>query len=249
MAMMPRRETATSPDAEGFQRRIYRELDGLLTPIELTLVSVLQGVILQILLPVAIDLLHTGRYYLAIYAIPSFLIMVAVWVSFILLSLAFVSWPFDVWHNVIYFLLTALECVAFGFIDDPTRWFMWTALFCVVSGISFWYHVRMVRSRRRYYAAGSAEDQLLEDAQRELARDGRLTVIYAVSGAIAALASWLLGMVNPHPWYALVQVGFGIAATPIAAYQLKRSFVLVKRRSQLVEVMIEARLREAAGAA
>src|SRR5205823_1740238 len=106
------------------------------------------------------------------------------------------------------------------------------------------YHWRFVKLRRRFYAADSAEDALLVGAQHELAVDGKLTVGYLVVSVSAAVALWLLGKVDPgadwHPW---LQAGFAVAATPIAAYQVKRSFWLVKGRSRMVEVLMEARLR------
>ncbi|MHB8574653.1 MAG: hypothetical protein ACYDCQ_04915 [Dehalococcoidia bacterium] len=251
MAMMPRHEqgggSGGTASAGQVRQRVYRELDALVTPIELTLVSVLQGVIMQILLPAAADLLHRDKAYLAIYALPSFLIMIAVWVSFILLSLTFVSWPIDVWHNLIYFLLTALESLAFAFLDKPVLWFVFVTLFCAISVLSFWYHWNFVKGRRRFYEARSAEDELLADAQRSLALDGKLTAGYMAVGGVAALALFLLNRQQPGAdWHAWVDVGFAVAATPVAAMQVWRSFVLVRQRSKLVEVLMEARVRETA---
>src|SRR5438093_4052704 len=94
------RASAAERQADTFVHTGNPELEALATGVELTLVSVLQGIALAILIPKIVDLIASGQVAKLPYIPASLLLVFIVWVTFISHALSFVSWPFDPIHNL-----------------------------------------------------------------------------------------------------------------------------------------------------
>jgi hypothetical protein len=127
------------------------ELEALATGVELTLVSVLQGIALAILIPKIVDLIASGQVAKLPYVPASLLLVFIVWVTFISHALSFVSWPFDPIHNLFYFLVVTSEVVILIFLDQPAQWALALAGFAAVMMLSYWYNQRQLRRNERLY--------------------------------------------------------------------------------------------------
>src|SRR6185295_1583420 len=121
------------------------ELEGLATGVELTLASVLQGIAMAILIPRIADLIAGGQVAKLPYIPASLLLVFIVWVAFVTHSFSFISWPFDLTHNLLYFLVVTSETVLLTFLDQPEPWFLALVGFGLVMGVNHWYNLRLLR--------------------------------------------------------------------------------------------------------
>src|SRR5215475_14044020 len=121
------------------------ELEGLATGVELTLASVLQGIAMAILIPRIADLIASGQIAKLPYIPASLLLIFIVWVAFVVHSFSFISWPVDLAHSLLYFLVVTSETVLLTFLDQPEPWFLSLAGFGLVTGVNHWYNLRLLR--------------------------------------------------------------------------------------------------------
>src|SRR5690349_2438476 len=133
------------------------DLESTATGIELTLASVLQGIALAILIPNIAGLIVGGEIAKLPYIPASLLLIFVVWVAFITHSLSFISWPFDLPHNLLYFLVVTSETVLLTFLDQPAPWFLALAGFGLITGINHWYNLRLLRRYARRYSTPAAQ--------------------------------------------------------------------------------------------
>jgi hypothetical protein len=211
---------------------VYAELEALATSIELTLVSVLQGIALSILIPKVVGLIVDGQLAKLPYIPASLLLIFMVWVAFISHALSWITWPFDLGHNLLYFLVVTSEAVLLTFLDQPGPWFLALAGFGLVMGLSYWYNLGDLRRSERRYT--SPEGQAL---YAHIAADQRTSLGF-MAGYIAL---GLLGFValRLRPEFGLSQelgwVVAGLIAVVLPAIHVAWQFRLVAERSKLIE--------------
>ena len=208
------------------------ELESLATGIELTLASVLQGIAMAILIPNIAALIVGGEVAKLPYIPASLLLVFIVWVTFVLHSLSFISWPFDLMHNLLYFLVVTAETVLLSFLEDPSPWFLALIGFGLVAGVNHWYNLRLLRRYERRYAsaAGRALYAHIESEQR--AGLGFMAG-YCVIGLFCFVVLQLEPEFGLPPELGWVVAGLVAALLPAAhaAWQ----FQLVAQRSRLLE--------------
>src|SRR5262249_14976652 len=108
-------------EAEGDQAR--QELDDLVINMELTLISIIQGIALYFLFDHSrtilgsLDLVHWP------YLFTSLLFILSFWSRALIHTFTVIRWPLDFGHNFLYIVATLLMSVMASEIDDPIRWF------------------------------------------------------------------------------------------------------------------------------
>jgi hypothetical protein len=225
------REPAARTEHTG-EPPVHAELESLATSVELTLVSVLQGIALSILIPKVVGLISEGQLAKLPYIPASLLLIFMVWVAFISHALSWITWPFDLGHNLLYFLVVTSEAVLLTFLDQPGPWFLALAGFGVVMSLSYGYNLRDLRRYERRYATSSARALFAH-----IAADQRASLRF-MAGYIAV---GLFGFValRLRPEFGLPQdlgwVVSGLIAMILPAIHVAWQFRLMAQRSKLIE--------------
>jgi len=208
------------------------ELEGLATGVELTLASVLQGIAMAILIPRIADLIAVGEIAKLPYIPASLLLVFIVWVAFVAHSFSFISWPFDLAHNLLYFLVVTGETVLLTFLDQPGPWFLSLAGFALVLAINHWYNLRLLlRYEPRY------RTQAGRGLYSHIAYEQRASLGFMAGYILVGL--FCFGVLSLQPEFGLPPepgwVVAGLVAVLLPAVHVVWQFRLVAERSKLIE--------------
>src|SRR6184192_4376801 len=123
------------------------ELDSMVLQIELTLVSIIQGVALFFLIDNARVVLTTQDIAYWLY-IPAGLVVIFVfWSRSILHTLTVVRWPLEFGHNFLYITCALFEALLFTKLSEPRMWFTLGAIYSAVGWVIFLWDFRLIRAR------------------------------------------------------------------------------------------------------
>jgi hypothetical protein len=208
------------------------DLESLATGIELTLASVLQGIAMAILIPRVADLIVGGEVAKLPYIPASLLLIFVVWVAFVMHSLSFITWPFDLTHNLLYFLVVTAETVLLTFLDRPAPWFLALAGFGLVTGINHWYNLRLLRRYEHRYATPAGRV-----LYAHIAADQRTSLGFMAGYIVVGL--FCAGVLRLQPEFGLPEelgwVVAGLVGVILPALHVAWQFRLVAERSKLIE--------------
>lgn len=121
------------------------KLDGLVLSIELTLISVVQGVALAALGAASTAVLAEPNFGHWFYIFSGLLFILIFWSGAIIHALSFIDWPLDIWHNFLYFLATFVEVMAFGQLSNPFLWFIFIGLFFSTAMVLYVYDLGLMK--------------------------------------------------------------------------------------------------------
>jgi hypothetical protein len=159
------------------QRSTRRQLDGLVVNIELTLVSIIQGVALSVLAESARAPLGDLRFDQWPYVANGLLGILLFWSRSMAHTLTLIRWPLEFGHNFLYIACTLIEAITFTNLTDPLRWYAFTGGFAVAAWLLFLTDLRLIRQRRDE-AVGPAEEELYE----AVLRDQHMNILWLVPG-------------------------------------------------------------------
>jgi hypothetical protein len=123
------------------------ELDAVITNVELTLASIVQGLALQFLALQAGGLLSRSQAFTWPYAIAALLIVLLFWSRALIHTLTLVRWPLEFVHNFFYFGCAMVEVLAFMQLSNPFMWFALNAVFALTVWALFIHDLRLIRMR------------------------------------------------------------------------------------------------------
>ena len=103
-----------NPPSEG-----RRELDSVVINIELTLVSIIQGVALFFLTDKTRALLSVQHVGALIYAGAGLCVIFVFWSRFFIHTLTLIRWPLEFGHNFFYIACALGEAILFSRLDSP----------------------------------------------------------------------------------------------------------------------------------
>jgi hypothetical protein len=159
------------------QRSTRRSLDGLVVNIELTLVSIIQGVALSILTDSAHGPIGDLRYDQWPYIANGLVIILLFWSRSITHTLTLIRWPLEFRHNFLYITCTFIEGITFTKLGDPLQWFMLNGVFAAAVWVLFVVDLRLI-SQRQAEAVGLAENELYA----LVLRDQKMNIRWLVPG-------------------------------------------------------------------
>jgi hypothetical protein len=153
-----------NPPSEG-----RRELDSVVINIELTLVSIIQGVALFFLTDNARGLLSTQHASASLYVAAGLCVIFIFWSRSVIHTLTLIRWPLEFGHNFFYIACALGEAVLFSRLDNPLAWFQLSAAYAGIVWLLFIYDMRLIRARiaesrddsERALYARARSDQLL----------------------------------------------------------------------------------------
>jgi hypothetical protein len=142
------------------------ELDSMIVEIELTLVSIIQGVALTVLIENTHSVISEWKLYFWPYVIAGLLVIFVFWSRAVLHIITVIRWPFEFGHNFLYIACALVEAVLFAQIGKPAAWFGFGAAFIAIGWALFVYDLRLIHSRMRD-SAGPMSNQLLARVLRD----------------------------------------------------------------------------------
>jgi hypothetical protein len=123
------------------------ELDAVITYVELTLASIVQGLALQFLALQAGGLLSRSQAFTWPYALAALLIVLLFWSRALIHTLTLIRWPLEFVHNFFYFGCAMVEVLAFMQLSNPLMWFALNAVFALTVWALFIHDLRLIRMR------------------------------------------------------------------------------------------------------
>jgi len=211
------------------------ELDGIIADIELTLVSIIQGVALTVLIETSREAIATLNWVMWPYVLSGLIIILIFWSRVVLHILTVIRWPLEFGHNFLYIACALVEAFAFAQLGDPARWFAFVAAFLAVGWLLFAYDLRLIRMRARD-RTGDVSNRLYAVVKRDqwlnvgLLLPAFFLVNVACAVAIHLRPEFFLGQ-NGHVW---------LIALQLIAFWGHLSYVIVFY-SKLAPLIAEAR--------
>ena len=138
-----------------------RELDSTVVNIELTLVSIIQGVALYFLTENARTGLSLNNWPALLYISAGLCVIFIFWSRSIIHTLTFIKWPLEFGHNFFYIACALGEAILFTRLEHPLAWFRLSTAYAAFVWLLFVYDVRLIRARLRE-AANEAERSLYQ---------------------------------------------------------------------------------------
>ena len=153
-----------NPPSEG-----RRDLDSVVVNIELTLVSIIQGVALYFLTDNARALLSMQHASAFPYIAAGLCVIFIFWSRSVIHALTLIRWPLEFGHNFFYIACALGEAILFSRLDRPLAWFQISAAYAGVVWLLFIYDMRLIHARtaesrddsERALYARARSDQLL----------------------------------------------------------------------------------------
>jgi hypothetical protein len=136
------------------------ELDSMVVEIELTLISIIQGVALTFLIERAREVAYVRQAIFWPYVIAGLLVIFVFWSRAVLHIITVIRWPLEFGHNFLYIGCALVEAVMFTNLTNPTAWFAYGTLFGAVGWVLFAYDLRIIKARE-VDSAGAASNQLI----------------------------------------------------------------------------------------
>jgi hypothetical protein len=165
------------------------QLDGLVVNIELTLISIIQGVAFSFLADNSRAVLVDMQVAFWPYAITGLLIILLFWSRSLIHTLTVIRWPLRFGHNFMYIACTLVETIAFTQLTNPLNWYALNTAFVLMAELLFLLDLRMIRDRISD-SAGPIGGRLYAIVEREQLLNIRLlipaTVLFNVLAMLAA---------------------------------------------------------------
>ena len=124
-----------------------RELDSTVINIELTLVSIIQGVALFFLTDNARAVMSARNWGAFLYVAAGLCVIFIFWSRSIIHTLTLIKWPLEFGHNFFYIGCALGEAILFSRLDHPLAWFQLSAAYAGVVWLLFIYDMRLIRAR------------------------------------------------------------------------------------------------------
>jgi hypothetical protein len=181
-------------DGEPAERRARGRdrLDELVSNMELTLISIIQGVALYFLTETARTIIVDARLIFWPYIAVGLITILLFWSRSLIHTFTVIRWPLEFGHNFLYIACTLLEAVMFTQIASIERWYLFGAIYGSAVWILFAFDLRMIRQRRAECAGGEGEE-LCDRLERDQLLNVRLLlpafVVYHVL-ALLAIGHW-----------------------------------------------------------
>ena len=135
------------------------ELDSMVVEIELTLVSIIQGVALTILIENAHAVIAERQLFFWLYVVAGLFIIFVFWSRAVLHILTVIRWPLEFGHNFLYIACALVEAILFAQLGKPASWFGFGGAFIAIGWTLFVYDLRLIYARMRD-SAGEASNRL-----------------------------------------------------------------------------------------
>lgn len=230
------------PEPTTHHRAARRQLDQVVVGIELTLISIIQGLALGVLAASAVQPLVAWQWESWPYILTGLALILIFWSRSLVHTLSFIGWPLEFGHTFLYFAVTLIEAAALSQVAAPARWFALNTLYAAcVWGLYAW-DLKVVRAHAGDFDS-PGERALLADILADQRRNIRLLMPLAI--AFQGLSWWLM---HAFPQAMLQQRGHLVLIGLSLAFSLNYLYegvrLLRRRQAWIVERAAQARLQD-----
>jgi hypothetical protein len=138
----------------------------MVVEIELTLVSIIQGVALTVLIENAHAVIAERQLFFWLYVVAGLFVIFVFWSRAVLHIITVIRWPLEFGHNFLYIACALVEAILFAQLGKPASWFGFGAAFIAIGWTLFVYDLRLIYARMRD-SAGEASDRLYARVRRD----------------------------------------------------------------------------------
>jgi hypothetical protein len=174
-----------NPRSEG-----RRELDSVVINIELTLVSIIQGVALFFLTDNARGLLSTKHASASLYVAAGLCVIFIFWSRSVIHTLTLIGWPLEFGHNFFYIGCALGEAILFSRLDNPLAWFQLSAAYACIVWLLFIYDMRLIHARLAESRADSQRALYSRAMSDQLLNIRLLVPLLIALNVVSAFAIW-----------------------------------------------------------
>lgn len=233
---------ADTDNTSELTREVKNQLDGMIVGIELTLISIVQGLALSVLASSAVQPLTQLQveYWPAI--IVGALAILIFWSRSLIHTLSFIGWPLEFGHNFIYFVSTLIEVTFLTQISNPPAWFALQCVYFAIAWFLYFYDLRVVYKHHHDFQTPS-ERKLYDD----IVGDQLLNVRFLMPAGVAfnLLAWWLIqqrpDLFIERQWH----VGLSLMSVLVGVIYLWDGMIILKRRQHWIVARYIQERREA----
>jgi hypothetical protein len=171
-------------------RRAARiQLDQTVIGIELTLISIIQGLALAVLATAAVEPMLQLQWQVWPYIATGLVLILVFWSRSLVHTLSFIGWPLEFGHTFLYFASTLVEAAALTQVAAPLNWFALNALYAAFVWCLYAWDLRLVRQQADDFQT-PGERALLAD----IIADQRFNIRWLVPATVAfqVLCWWLV---------------------------------------------------------
>jgi len=211
------------------------ELDSIVVEIELTLVSIIQGVAFTFLIENARHVMSIEQMIFWPYVAAGLLVILVFWSRSVLHIITLIRWPLEFGHNFLYIACALFEALLFARLGNPEGWFIFGAIYSVIGWALFTYDLRLLRAREQD-SAGVASNHLYAWVKRDQLRNVRILLPGLVCLNVACAAGIHL---RPELFLAhKAHVWLGIGQLLVFSAYL---FYVVRFFAKLAPLIVQAR--------
>ena len=213
------------------------ELDSMVVEIELTLVSIIQGVALTVLIENAHAVIAERQLFFWLYVVAGLFVIFVFWSRAVLHIITVIRWPLEFGHNFLYIACALIEAILFAQLGKPASWFGFGAAFIAIGWTLFVYDLRLIYARMRD-SAGEASNRLSARVLRDqwLNIAVLLPAVFLLNFSSAVLIrTWpeVFLMRNAHVWLIAVQVlGFAGYLIYVVRFYVSLAPLIVEARHE-----------------
>jgi hypothetical protein len=213
------------------------ELDSMIREIELTLVSIIQGVALAVLIDNAKNVIANLQWTAWPYVLAGLFIIFIFWSRAVLHIITVIRWPLEFGHNFLYIGCALMEAISFAQLATPARWFGFGAAFIAVGWLLFAYDLRLIRARMRDSAGGTSNRLFALVIRDQWLNIGLLLPTTFLLNLVCAMLihAWpqIFLARNAHLWLVAIQlVGFASYLVYVLKFYVKLAPFIAQARGE-----------------
>ncbi len=167
-----------------------RELDSVVINIELTLVSIIQGVALFFLTDNARVLVSLWHWEAFLYVVAALCVIFIFWSRSVIHTLTLIGWPLEFGHNFFYIACALGEAILFSRLDNPLAWFQLSAGYAGIVWLLFIYDMRLIHARLAESRADSQRALYARAMSDQLLNIRLLVPLLIALNVVSAFAIW-----------------------------------------------------------
>lgn len=171
--------------------RTRLDLDATVVSAEMTLLSIIQGVVLYFLADASREPLLNSGLRSWPYIVTGLLIVLVFWSRAMIHTFTLIRWPLEYGHNFLYIACALVQALMLGQVGHVRAWYTLGMFFVIVAWVLFVYDLRLIRARVRE-GQGPAGQVLFGQLLEEQLRNVRIVMPIAVAFQAACLAAVVL---------------------------------------------------------
>lgn len=226
----------------GYGKSTRGRLDALVVNVELTLVSIIQGVALSFLVESSRTAVGDLRFDQWPYVANGLMLILMFWSRSVAHTLTLIRWPLEFVHNFLYIACTLIEAITFTDLTDPLRWYAFNAVFAILAWLTFAVDLSRMIRQRQSEAAGPAEEQLY----KLIIRDSYMNILLLMPG-MTLLNLTAIGGIYFWPEVLIREGGHVVFATIQTIAFLGYLIYVVRFFSTMAPIILRTNQEEAAG--